>query len=210
MATVAAPIDATSTAAWKALEAHQEKLEAEGIDLKAWFAADADRVNKLSFDAGDLHFDLSKNLVTDETVKLLCDLAREVKLEERRDAMFSGEHINTTEDRAVLHTALRRPATEKGQLIVDGQDVVADVHEVLDRMYAFAERVRSGEWVGVTGKRIETVTISDPVTPMSVGLAWHRERAFSPAMQAVRNYFHDAFLAPQQLSARPSLSAQRL
>ena len=84
MATVAAPIDATSTAAWKALEAHQEKLEADGIDLKAWFAADADRVNKLSFDAGDLHFDLSKNLVTDETVKLLCDLAREVKLEERQ------------------------------------------------------------------------------------------------------------------------------
>ena len=155
MATVAAPIDATSTAAWKALEAHQEKLEAEGIDLKAWFAADAERVNKLSFDAGDLHFDLSKNLVTDETVKLLCDLAREVKLEERRDAMFSGEHINTTEDRAVLHTALRRPATEKGQLIVDGQDVVADVHEVLARMYAFAERVRSGEWKGVTGKKIE-------------------------------------------------------
>lgn len=155
MATVAAPIDATSTAAWKALEAHQEKLEAEGIDLKAWFAADPERVNKLSFDAGDLHFDLSKNLVTDETVKLLCDLAREVKLEERRDAMFSGEHINTTEDRAVLHTALRRPATEKGQLIVDGQDVVADVHEVLDRMYAFAERVRSGEWKGVTGKKIE-------------------------------------------------------
>lgn len=155
MATVAAPIDATSTAAWKALEAHQEKLEAEGIDLKAWFAADADRVNKLSFDAGDLHFDLSKNLVTDETVKLLCDLAREVKLEERRDAMFSGEHINTTEDRAVLHTALRRPASEKGQLIVDGQDVVADVHQVLDRMYAFAERVRSGEWKGVTGKKIE-------------------------------------------------------
>ena len=155
MATVAAPIDATSTAAWKALEAHQEKLEADGIDLKAWFAADADRVNKLSFDAGDLHFDLSKNLVTDETVKLLCDLAREVKLEERRNAMFSGEHINTTEDRAVLHTALRRPVTEKGQLIVDGQDVVADVHEVLDRMYAFAERVRSGEWKGVTGKKIE-------------------------------------------------------
>ena len=149
MATVAAPIDATSTAAWKALEAHQEKLEADGIDLKAWFAADADRVNKLSFDAGDLHFDLSKNLVTDETVKLLCDLAREVKLEERRDAMFSGEHINTTEDRAVLHTALRRPVTEKGQLIVDGQDVVADVHAVL------AERVRSGEWKGVTGKKIE-------------------------------------------------------
>ena len=157
MATVAAPIDATSTAAWKALEAHQEKLEAEGIDLKAWFAADADRVNKLSFDAGDLHFDLSKNLVTDETVKLLCDLARAVKVEERRDAMFSGEHINTTEDRAVLHTALRRPKDQIGKFVVDGQDTVADVHEVLDRMYGFAERVRSGEWKGVSGKRIEHV-----------------------------------------------------
>ena len=108
MATVAAPIDATSTAAWKALEAHQEKLEAEGIDLKAWFAADVDRVNKLSFDAGDLHFDLSKNLVTDETVKLLCDLAREVKLEERRDAMFSGEHINTTALFCTPHCAVRQ------------------------------------------------------------------------------------------------------
>ena len=155
MATVPAPIDATATAAWKALEAHQEKLEAQGIDLKAWFAADPDRVNKLTFEAGDLYFDLSKNLVTDETVKLLCDLGREVGIEARRDAMFAGEHINTTEDRAVLHTALRRPAEQKGQLVVDGQDVVADVHEVLDRMYAFAERVRSGEWKGVSGKKIE-------------------------------------------------------
>ena len=155
MATVPAPVDATATDAWKALEKHQEELEAKGIDLKAWFAADPDRVSKLSFEAGDLHFDLSKNLVTDETVKLLCDLARTVGLEERRDAMFAGAHINTTEDRAVLHTALRRPAEQKGQLIVDGQDVVADVHEVLDRMFAFAERVRSGEWKGVTGKKIE-------------------------------------------------------
>ncbi len=155
MATVPAPVDATATDAWKALEKHQEELEAKGIDLKAWFAADPDRVSKLSFEAGDLHFDLSKNLVTDETVKLLCDLARAVGLEERRDAMFAGAHINTTEDRAVLHTALRRPADQKGQLIVDGQDVVADVHEVLDRMFAFAERVRSGEWKGVTGKKIE-------------------------------------------------------
>ncbi len=155
MANVPAPIDATATSAWKALEAHQEKLEGEGIDLKAWFAADPERVSKLSYDAGDLHFDLSKNLVTPETVGLLCDLAREVGLEERRDAMFAGEHINTTEDRAVLHTALRRPAEQKGELIVDDQDVVADVHEVLDRMYAFAESVRSGEWKGVSGKKIE-------------------------------------------------------
>ena len=155
MADVPAPIDATQTAAWSALEAHQQKLEKEGIDLKAWFAADPDRVKKFSFDAGDLHFDLSKNLVTDETVKLLCDLARDVKLEDRRKAMFSGVHINTTEDRAVLHTALRRPASDKGKIIVDGQDVVADVHEVLDRMYDFANRVRSGEWMGVSGKKIE-------------------------------------------------------
>ena len=93
--------------------------------------------------------------MTDETVKLLCDLARDVKLEDRRKAMFSGVHINTTEDRAVLHTALRRPASDKGKIIVDGQDVVADVHEVLDRMYDFANRVRSGEWKGVSGKKIE-------------------------------------------------------
>ena len=95
--------------------------------------------------------------MTDETVKLLAALGKAVGLEERRAAMFSGVHINTTEDRAVLHTALRRPASDAGKLIVDGQDCVKDVHEVLDRMYAFADSVRSGEWKGVTGKKIETV-----------------------------------------------------
>lgn len=157
MASVPSPIDAVQTSEWKALKEHHDRLEEEGISLKDWFAADPDRVNKLSFEAGDLHFDLSKNLITDETVKLLADLGRAVRVEERRDEMFSGVHINTTEDRAVLHTALRRPASEKGTLIVDGQDVVADVHEVLDRMYAFAEKVRSGAWKGVSGKRIEHV-----------------------------------------------------
>ena len=157
MTTVSAPIDATQTPAWAALQKHHDELVANGISLKDWFAADPERVSKLSFDVAGLHFDLSKNLVTDETVKLLVDLARELHIEERRDAMFAGEHINTTEDRAVLHTALRRPASEAGTLVVDGQDVVADVHEVLDRMYAFAERVRSGEWKGVSGKRIEHV-----------------------------------------------------
>lgn len=157
MASVPSPIDAVQTPEWKALKEHHDRLEEEGISLKDWFAADPDRVNKLSFEAGDLHFDLSKNLITDETVKLLADLGRAVRVEERRDEMFSGVHINTTEDRAVLHTALRRPASEKGTLIVDGQDVVADVHEVLDRMYAFAEKVRSGAWKGVSGKRIEHV-----------------------------------------------------
>lgn len=157
MASVPSPIDAVQTPEWKALKEHHDRLEEEGISLKDWFAADPDRVNKLSFEAGDLHFDLSKNLITDETVKLLADLGRAVRVEERRDEMFSGVHINTTEDRAVLHTALRRPASEKGTLIVDGQDVVADVHEVLDRMYAFAEKVRSGAWKGVSGKHIEHV-----------------------------------------------------
>ena len=157
MSSVPSPIDAVQTPEWQALQTHYDQLMEEGISLKDWFAADPDRVNKLSFEAGDLHFDLSKNLITDETVKLLADLGRAVRVEERRDEMFSGVHINTTEDRAVLHTALRRPASEKGALIVDGQDVVADVHEVLDRMYAFAEKVRSGAWKGVSGKRIEHV-----------------------------------------------------
>ncbi len=152
---VSAPIDATQTPAWAALQEHFDELKAQGISLADWFAADPARVEKLSFNAGDLHFDLSKNLITDETVKLLADLGRACGIEARRDAMFAGEHINTTEDRAVLHTALRRPAEQKGELIVDGQDVVADVHEVLDRMYAFAERVRSGAWRGVSGKKIE-------------------------------------------------------
>ena len=157
MSNVPAPIDATATPEWAALQRHHDELEAAGISLKKWFADDPSRVEKLSFDLGELHFDLSKNLVTDETLKLLVALGRAVKVEERRDAMYAGEHINTSEDRAVLHTALRRPASDAGKLVVDGQDVVADVHEVLGRMYAFAERVRSGEWKGVSGKRIEHV-----------------------------------------------------
>ena len=162
MSTVSAPIDATSTPAWAALQKHYDELIAAGVDLKGWFAADPDRVSKLSYDLGEFHIDLSKNLVTDETMKLLVDLGRAVGLEERRDAMYQGVHINTTEDRAVLHTALRRPAEDAGKFIVDGQDTVADVHEVLERMYAFAEKVRSGEWKGVTGKKIEHV--------MSIGI----------------------------------------
>ena len=162
MSDIKAPIDATATPEWAALQAHHDELVASGFHLKDAFASDPERVGKLSFDMDDLHFDLSKNLVTDKTIGLLCDLARAVGLEERRDAMYAGEHINTTEDRAVLHTALRRPASEKGTVFDGDQDCVADVREVLDRMYAFAERVRSGEWKGVTGKRIEHV--------MSIGI----------------------------------------
>ena len=157
MPDVPAPIDATQTPEWKALQDHYNKMQEAGVNLKGWFASDPQRVKKLSFDLSDLHFDLSKNLVTDETLKLLVALGKAVGLEERRTAMFEGVHINTTEDRAVLHTALRRPVSDAGKLIVDGQDCVKDVHEVLDRMYAFADRVRSGEWKGVTGKAIKNV-----------------------------------------------------
>ncbi|WP_455139087.1 glucose-6-phosphate isomerase [Thermophilibacter sp.] len=162
MPNIPAPVDATTTPAWAALKEHHDEMVASGFSLKEAFASDAARVDNLSFDMDDLHFDLSKNLVDEKTIGLLCDLGRAVGLEQRRDAMFAGEHINTTEDRAVLHTALRRPAEDAGKLIVDGQDCVADVREVLDRMYAFAEKVRSGEWTGVSGKRIEHV--------MSIGI----------------------------------------
>ena len=157
MANVAAPVDPTQTPEWAKLSQDFKKMQDEGISLKKWFADDSERVNKLSFDVNDLHFDLSKNLVTDETVKDLVALGRAVHLEERRDQMLAGVHINTTEDRAVLHSALRRPASDEGKLIVDGQDCVKDVHEVLDRMFAFADQVRSGAWKGVTGKKIENV-----------------------------------------------------
>ena len=157
MTAIPAPVDATQTAAWAALDDINTRLIEDGFSLKEWFAADPERVAKFTYDMGTLRFDLSKNIINDEIRDKLVELAREVGLEERREAMYRGVHINTTEDRAVLHTALRRPAVEAGTLIVDGQDTVADVHEVLDRMYAFAERVRSGEWKGVTGKAIENV-----------------------------------------------------
>ena len=147
-------IDPTTTSAWSALSAHHKALTP---NLREWFAADPARAEKFSFTADELHVDLSKNLITSETVELLLKLAEEVKLEQAREAMFSGEHINVTEDRAVLHTALRRPEGYAPALAVDGQDVDADVHAVLKKIYAFADRVRNGEWTGVTGKRIETV-----------------------------------------------------
>ncbi len=146
------PVDPTTTAAWSQLAALHAAL---APDLRGWFAADPGRAERFSLTAGDLFVDLSKNLLTDEVLTALAALGREVGLEARRDAMYAGEKINTTENRSVLHTALRRPRTDS--LVVDGTDLVPGVHEVLDRVYAFAEQVRSGEWKGVTGKRIETV-----------------------------------------------------
>ena len=151
------PVDATQTPEWAALQKHYDELQSEGVSLKKWFADDTERVDKLSFDAGDLHFDLSKNLIKPETLQLFANLAKAVKLDERTKAMYSGVHINNTEDRAVLHTALRRPVEDEGKYIVDGQDTVKDVRETLDKIYAFADDVRSGKWTGVTGRKIETV-----------------------------------------------------
>ena len=148
---VTAPIDPTGTSAWAELDAHRASFDP---DLRGWFAADDDRVGKLSFPLADLHVDLSKNLVTDEILASLVKLAEQTGVAERYAAMRAGEHINTTEDRAVLHTALRRPTGAEPALVVDGQNVDDDVQEVLSRMAAFADRVRSGEWTGVTGKKV--------------------------------------------------------
>ncbi len=150
--TTPAPVDPTTTTAWGRLTQIKTELEP---DLRGWFAQDPDRAQRFSFTAGDLFVDLSKNLVTDDVLAALVTLGKQVGLTERRDAMFAGERINVTEDRAVLHTALRLP--RDAHLVVDGQDVVADVHATLDKVFAFARTVRSGEWTGVTGKRIETV-----------------------------------------------------
>ncbi len=138
---------------WKQLEHHFAELrEAHLRDL---FAADPGRGERLVADGAGLHLDFSKNRVTDETLRLLGELAAECSVERRRDAMFAGERINVSEDRAVLHVALRLP--RERSLVVDGVDVVKQVHEVLDRMGAFAERVRSGEWRGHSGRPIRNV-----------------------------------------------------
>jgi glucose-6-phosphate isomerase len=139
--------------AWRDLQAHYEKIE--GTHLRELFAADPERGERLVADGAGLHLDFSKNRVTDETLLLLGELARERGVVERREAMFAGEHINVSEDRAVLHVALRMPRNRS--LVVDGVDVVKEVHETLDRMGDFCERVRSGEWVGHTGKPIRNV-----------------------------------------------------
>jgi glucose-6-phosphate isomerase len=144
---------ANATPALQALAAHFDEIA--NVHLRDLFAADPERATRLTADAAELHLDYSKNRVTDDTLRLLVDLAEAAGVAARRDAMFAGEHINATEDRAVLHVALRMP--RERSLVVDGQDVVADVHEVLDRMSAFADRIRSGEWKGHTGQTITNI-----------------------------------------------------
>ena len=139
--------------AWQALRRHYDEIA--GRHLRDLFAEDPGRGERLTAEAVGLYLDYSKNRVTDETMRLLVELAEESGVPERRDAMFRGEHINVSEDRAVLHVALRMPEGES--LVVDGVDVVAQVHEVLRRMADFSNRIRSGEWTGYTGKRIRNV-----------------------------------------------------
>jgi len=139
--------------AWQALELNY--LEIGDRQLRDLFADDPGRGERLTAQAEGIYLDYSKNRVTDETMRLLVELAEESGVAQRRDAMFRGEHINVSENRAVLHVALRMPATTS--LVVDGKDVVAEVHEVLDRMRSFADGIRSGAWRGYTGKPIRNV-----------------------------------------------------
>jgi len=152
-ATEAPATPLTQLAAWKALSAHYEKIRNQ--HLRDLFKSDPGRGTRLTVEAEGLYLDYSKHRVTDETLKLLLQLAEESGLRSRIHAMFSGEKINITEKRAVLHVALRAPKGEK--ILVDGEDVVPAVHEVLDRMSAFSDRIRSGEWKGHTGKPIKNV-----------------------------------------------------
>jgi glucose-6-phosphate isomerase len=145
--------DISATPAWQALKRHHDQIG--GRHIRELFDEDPARGTELTVTVGDLYIDYSKHRITRETLQLLIDLARAAHLEQRRDAMYSGVHINTSEDRAVLHTALRLPRGV--ELEVDGQNVVADVHEVLDRMGDFTDRLRSGEWTGATGERITNV-----------------------------------------------------
>jgi glucose-6-phosphate isomerase len=141
------------TEAWKALERHHGEIA--GTHLRELFADDRDRGTRMTARGAGLYMDYSKHRATDRTIELLIDLAEQRGLAERRDAMFRGERINVTENRSVLHVALRAPADES--IVVDGVDVVREVHEVLDRMAAFSDRVRAGEWLGHTGRPIRNV-----------------------------------------------------
>jgi glucose-6-phosphate isomerase len=156
MATVVDPLTKsrlTDRTAWKSLQAHAKKTSA--LHLRDLFANDRERGQKLTAEAAGLYLDYSKNRITGETIQLLIQLAEESGVRQRIEAMFQGEKINRTENRAVLHVALRAP--RGASIVVDGQNVVPGVHEVLDRMAEFSNRVRSGAWKGHTGKRIRNV-----------------------------------------------------
>ncbi|MEU5642043.1 glucose-6-phosphate isomerase [Streptomyces milbemycinicus] len=168
---------------WAALAGHRE--EVAGVHLRDLFAADAGRADRYVVRVGDLHIDYSKHLVTDETLRLLRELAKARGVADLRDTMFRGEKINVTEKRAVLHTALRAP--RDAVIEVDGENVVPAVHAVLDKMAAFARRVRSGEWTGATGKRIRTVVnIGIGGSDLGPAMAYEALRPYTARELAVR------------------------
>nr|WP_311132366.1 glucose-6-phosphate isomerase [Nonomuraea gerenzanensis]SBO95346.1 Glucose-6-phosphate isomerase [Nonomuraea gerenzanensis] len=175
--------DITQSQEWAALGKHHEELA--GRSLRELFAEDPGRAERMTVTAGDLYLDYAKHRATQETIGLLTALAERAGLRERIQAMFSGEHINVSEDRAVLHVALRLP--REAELVVDGQDVVADVHAVLDKMSAFADRVRSKEWKGATGKPIETVVnIGIGGSDLGPAMAYEALRDYADAGIAAR------------------------
>ena len=176
-------VDISASAAWAALGRHFDQFA--GTTLRQLFAEDPARGSDLTLTVGDLYIDYSKHRVTRETLRLLTDLARAAGLEARRDAMLAGAHINTSEDRAVLHTALRLP--RDASLTVDGQDVVADVHAVLDAMGEFTDRLRSGAWTGATGRRIEcVVNIGIGGSDLGPAMAYQALRHYADAGIAAR------------------------
>ncbi len=173
----------TATPAWQALERHHASLR--DTHLRELFATDPGRVDRLSLDAVGIHADLSKHRVTEDSMRLLLSLAEERGVFARRDAMFRGEHVNSTEDRPALHVALRMPRDRS--LVVDGRDVVREVHEVLDRMAAFADRVRGGEWRGHTGRRLRAVVnIGIGGSDLGPAMAYEALRDYSDRGMAFR------------------------
>jgi glucose-6-phosphate isomerase len=172
-----------SRPAWAALAEHHEKIK--DLHLRDLFAADADRGERLTMEAAGLFLDYSKNRITDQTLALLFELASQSGLSDRIEAMFRGDRINTTENRSVLHVALRMP--RGSTLIVDGTDVVAQVHEVLDRMSAFANQIRSGQWLGFTGQPITAiVNIGIGGSDLGPVMAYEALRFYSDKALAMR------------------------
>jgi glucose-6-phosphate isomerase len=201
-----APLPLRQRASFKELQAHYELIKDR--HLRELFSEDPERGERLTAQACGLYLDYSKNRATDETLRLLVALARESGVEERRDAMFRGERINVSENRSVLHVALRMP--REASLIVDGVDVVAQVHEVLDRMAAFAERVRLGEWKGHTGKPIRNVVnIGIGGSDLGPVMAYEALRAYSQrelTLRFVSNVDATDFVeATRELSAEETL-----
>ncbi|MEV0347628.1 glucose-6-phosphate isomerase [Nonomuraea sp. NPDC050680] len=175
--------DITQSQEWAALDKHHEELA--GKQLRELFAEDPGRAERMTLTAGDLYLDYAKHRATDETIDLLVQLAERAGLRDRIAAMFRGEHINVSEDRAVLHVALRM--SQEAELTVDGQDVIADVHAVLDKMSAFADRVRSRDWTGATGQPITTVVnIGIGGSDLGPAMAYEALRDYADAGIAAR------------------------